>query len=125
MSFSPDYNDPLIKQMMLQRAMQSMGNLFGSGFSTANAVSAAKIPDAGKGADIPVELNDTYDGSSPVNNAEEAAGQEDTDGVRNQDFYCDKCGTHITEKVWDYSVERFNRPLCYKCQKIVRERGEQ
>ncbi|MCI9101364.1 MAG: hypothetical protein HFH59_09430 [Lachnospiraceae bacterium] len=117
MSFSPDYNDPLIKQMMLQRAMQSMGNLFGSGFSTANAVSATKIPDAGKGADIPVELNDTYDGSSPVNNAEEAAGQEDTDGVRNQDFYCDKCGTHITEKVWDYSVDKFGRPLCYKCQK--------
>ena len=30
LSFSPDYNDPLIRQMLLQQAMQSVGNLFGN-----------------------------------------------------------------------------------------------
>lgn len=117
MAFSPDYNDPLIKQMLLQRAMQSMGNLFGNSFLPADTVSTTKFPDIEEAADIPVELNDTYDAPSPEENADRAGGQEDTDGVREQDFYCDKCGVHISEKVWDYSVEKFGRPLCYKCQK--------
>ena len=40
--------------------------------------------------------------------------------VRPQDFCCDKCGENISEKVWDYSVDKFGRPLCYKCQRAMR-----
>ena len=36
---------------------------------------------------------------------------------RSNDFYCDKCGIQIQEKVWDYSVQHFGRPLCFACQK--------
>lgn len=120
MAFSPDYNDPVIKQMMLQRALQSMGNLFGNSFQ---AVGTVSIPEAASVQDK-ADMDDAYDASLPGGGVEETDGQEESGGVRGQDFYCDKCGVHITEKVWDYSVERFNRPLCYKCQKIVRERGQ-
>lgn len=40
--------------------------------------------------------------------------------IRLQDFYCEKCGDPISRRVWQYSVEKFMWPLCYKCQKIVR-----
>lgn len=36
------------------------------------------------------------------------------------DFRCDKCNEVIPRKVWDYSMEHYDRPLCYKCQKIIR-----
>ena len=51
---------------------------------------------------------------------EQSLGEQSVPEKRN-DFYCDKCGEHISEKVWDYSVDKFERPLCYKCQKSVRE----
>ena len=41
---------------------------------------------------------------------------------RPEDFCCDKCGVIIPEKVWDYSCEKFGRPLCMKCQKEERRR---
>ncbi|MGL5436620.1 MAG: hypothetical protein ACRDBO_14645 [Lachnospiraceae bacterium] len=40
---------------------------------------------------------------------------------RSNDFRCDKCDVVITEKVWNYSVEKDGQPLCYKCQKRVRD----
>jgi hypothetical protein len=42
---------------------------------------------------------------------------------RENDFCCDKCGAVIPERVWNFSYDKFHRPLCMKCQKIVR--GEQ
>ena len=30
---------------------------------------------------------------------------------------CEKCGTNLTEKVNKYSVEKYKKPLCFKCQK--------
>ena len=32
---------------------------------------------------------------------------------------CADCGARITDKVHDYSVSKFKRPLCYACQKKV------
>lgn len=32
---------------------------------------------------------------------------------------CADCGARITDKVHDYSVSKFKRPLCYDCQKKV------
>ena len=51
----------------------------------------------------------------------QADNKEEED--RTIDFRCDKCDCVIPQKVWDYSVENFGRPLCYKCQRIVK--GEQ
>lgn len=33
------------------------------------------------------------------------------------DYYCADCGAGITPKVYDYSNEKFGRPLCMNCQK--------
>lgn len=50
----------------------------------------------------------------------ETAIDEPQPGQARNDFYCDKCGDPIAEKVWDYSMNHYDRPLCYKCQKIVK-----
>lgn len=119
MSFSPDYNDPLIKQMLLQQAMQSVGNLFGNTTPVMNTISIPDLPDIEDEVDIPATMDGAQDIPSLMGGGEEK-GYGDND-IRERDFYCDKCGAHITEKVWDYSVKRYDRPLCYKCQKIERE----
>ncbi len=120
MSFSPDYNDPLVKQMMLQQCMQSVGNLFGA----APVMQTISIPrsEDDEEVDVPAEPVVQQDAAPmeqstptpPVN-----APQEEPED-RTNDFCCDKCGAVIPEKVWNYSVEKFERPLCFKCQKIVR-----
>ena len=33
------------------------------------------------------------------------------------DYYCADCGAGVTPKVYEYSKEKFGRPLCMKCQK--------
>ena len=32
-------------------------------------------------------------------------------------YYCDSCGVEINERVYDYSLNKFGRPLCIKCQR--------
>ena len=41
-----------------------------------------------------------------------APQQEDSAG-----YFCDGCGAEINEKVYGYSINKFGRPLCMKCQK--------
>lgn len=118
MSFSPDYNDPLVKQMMLQQCMQSVGNLFGAAPVT-QMISIPQPGDLEDDVDIPV---DPVEGEQSHIKEEQQPEPTNTQEMqdRTQDFSCDKCGNIIPEKVWDYSVEHFDRPLCFKCQKIVR-----
>lgn len=129
MSFSPDYNDPLVKQMMLQQCMQSVGNLFGA--TPTPVVQTISIPqstDVEEDVDMPAEPVEEEIPSvqyiKEIQKTESTPVREMQD--RTQDFCCDKCGTIIPEKVWDYSIEHFDRPLCFKCQKAVRneQRGE-
>lgn len=128
MSFSPDYNDPMVKQMMLQQCMQSVGNLFGNVQPVTQTIS---IPQSAieEEIDLPVEpvlesedygQNGNYYPSTPAQNQQPAQQGYEQPEDRTQDFCCDKCGAVIPERVWDYSVGKFNRPLCYKCQQIVR-----
>jgi len=120
MSFSPDYNDPMVKQMMLQQCMQSVGNLFGSAQPVMQTISIPQIPDAEDEVDLPTEQSLEED--VPIQKAQENPVQESQhfEQDRTQDFSCDKCGVVIPEKVWDYSYEHYGRPLCFKCQKIVK-----
>lgn len=108
MSFSPDYNDPMVKQIMLQQCMQSVGNLFGNIQPVVHTVS---IPHH--------EEDDAMDYES-IETVAEVNILEKEEEDRSQDFCCDKCGSVIPEKVWNYSHENFGRPLCFKCQRIVK-----
>ena len=112
-SFSPDYNDPMVKQMLLQQAMQSVGNLFGN---IQPVVQTISIPSADDEEDIVADVCET--GQFQEESVPEV--QQPIEEDRAVDFCCDKCGVRIAKKVWNYSMDKFDRPLCYKCQKIVR-----
>lgn len=126
-SFSPDYSDPAIKQMMLQQAMQSAGNLFGNAKPVVQTISISQSQDIDDDVDVPAdpdsfpmeEIPAETQTSLPV--PEAGGGQQEP---QRNDFYCDKCGNSIAEKVWDYSMDHYDRPLCYKCQKIVKGAGK-
>ncbi|MFV0241463.1 MAG: hypothetical protein ACK5H4_15670 [Lacrimispora sphenoides] len=130
MSFSPDYNDPAVKQMMLQQCMQSVGNLFGNVQPVVQTISIPQVADEEDEVDMPVDVEEAESPRAelalhPQNRQSihtelpQGAGRE-MEEDRTLDFRCDKCNDVIPQKVWDYSVEHYGRPLCYKCQKIVR-----
>lgn len=126
MSFSPDYNDPLVKQMMLQQCMQSVGNLFGAA-PVVQTISIPQSADVDDDIDIPEEPAEREETppaqyTGPDRQHVETPVQEPMQETedRTQDFCCDKCGIVIPRKVWDYSYENLGRPLCYKCQRIVK-----
>lgn len=126
MSFSPDYNDPLIKQMMLQQCMQSVGNLFGNIQPVMQTISIPQSADQEEDIDMPADpvpedsaRQENYR-PTPPEKSRQPTQSMDVPENRTQDFCCDKCGAVIPEKVWNYSYENFGRPLCFKCQKIVR-----
>lgn len=122
MSFSPDYNDPAVKQMMLQQCMQSVGNLFGTSQPVLQTISIPQTPDIEDEVDIPEDQSIERE-TSPVHRTQEPEIPQEIrpdlqpEEDRTQDFQCDKCGTVIEEKVWKYSVDKFGVPLCYKHQK--------
>jgi len=125
MSFSPDYNDPVIKQMLLQQAMQSIGNLFGNVQPVVQTISIPRQESEDE-LSIPIDMNEVKADirnepaqMAPRHGAEPEMEEED----RSMDFRCEKCNEVIPRKVWAYSIENYDRPLCYKCQKIIR--GEQ
>ena len=138
MSFSPDYNDPAVKQMMLQQCMQSVGNLFGSVQPVMQTISIPQSCDVEDEVDIPAEpmrqmpeepvrdiqaepiREQRQRTAAPQAPVPEPNGRQMTEDDRSQDFCCDKCGKVIPEKIWSYSVEQFDRPLCFNCQKIVK-----
>lgn len=122
-SFSPDYSDPAVKQMMLQQAMQSVGNLFGNVQPVVQTISIPQTQDIEDDVDIPTDPDyfpmEETTAATQTAPPDPAAGVYQQEAQRN-DFYCDKCGKPIEEKVWDYSMDHYERPLCYKCQKIVK-----
>lgn len=37
--------------------------------------------------------------------------------LSDEDYTCSQCGAAITKKVYDYSLQKHGKPLCYNCQK--------
>lgn len=122
MSFSPDYNDPIVKQMMLQQCMQSVGNLFGNTMPVMQTISIPQPVDEEDVVDIPADTFPTQSEESAQNHNDKALESEVPDQDqedREQDFRCDKCDCVISEKVWNFSVDKYGLPLCYKHQREV------
>lgn len=110
MSFSPDYNDPAVKQVMLQQCMQSMGNLFGNVQPVMQTISIPQTVEDEE-VDIPAE---------PPNIEPNEVHKEVEEENRSNDFQCNRCGVVIQEKVWNYSYKNIGEPLCFKCQRLVK-----
>lgn len=124
MSFSPDYNDPMVKQMLLQQCMQSMGNLFGNNTPITQTISIPQAFDIEEEVDMPEVEQQTADQATQYieepkedSRGEKITLKENTEADRINDFCCDKCGIVIPRKAWDYSYNNLGLPLCYECQR--------
>jgi hypothetical protein len=139
-TFAPDYNDPTVRQAMLQQGMNSMGNMFGTS-STPPAITStfsndaftqefnpedeldnpAFASDIPQDEDIPPQEQERnwFDEEPPRQTPpqQEAPRQAAPQGQESTGYACDNCGAAINEKVYEYSLNKFGRPLCMKCQK--------
>lgn len=135
-TFAPDYTDPTVRSAMLQQGMNSMGNMFGAS-STPPAISTAFSGEAFSSDFNPEDEIDNpaftseqvedsdgaveeqernwFDQEQPAQ--EQPQSQPTTNGNETTGYFCDGCGAEINERVYEYSLNKFGRPLCMKCQK--------
>lgn len=114
----PNLNHEDVKKAAISSMFQSTQNLF----RTAPSVQQIEtiVPEhAAIEASDGENFDQFVDGTYQDLNEEQAAAED----IRSNDFCCDKCGNQIEEKVWDYSIDHYGQPLCYKCQKIVKQQG--
>lgn len=123
----PNLDNADVKRVAIESMFASSRNLFGNGAMTERGIVEAKHPeDSGYNDVIEPEqpTKESPANEQPVRTYQKKPPQgvshELTEEDRSQDFCCDKCGKVIPEKVWNYSVDKYDRPLCYNCQKIVR-----
>lgn len=144
-TFAPDFSDPTVRNAMLQQGMNSMGNMFGmasippaistafasGGFSTSLDPEMQVDNSAFTSDTLPKDEMPYPEAEREENclNQEMAQPQQSIStqqtpkmGGSNgnliiQDLYCDQCGTPVNEKVYEYSLNKFGRPLCIPCQK--------
>ncbi len=113
----PNLNHEDVKKAAIENMFQSAQKMFGT-VPTIQQIES-RVPEqavieASDGENFDQYVDDSYKSSSTQE-------QRDSDnGVRTEDFYCDKCGKQIEQKVWKYSMDKFQRPLCYDCQRAVR-----
>ncbi|MCI8984790.1 MAG: hypothetical protein HFI58_02440 [Lachnospiraceae bacterium] len=113
----PNLNHSEVKKAAIENMFLSSNRLFGSAPSVQQI--ETKVPEH---AAIEAAADENYDSfidGTYKDEPEEPEEVQDTE-VRPEDFYCDKCGRHIEERVWNYSIEKFSMPLCYQCQKAAR-----
>lgn len=128
-TFSPDYSDATVRKAMLQQGMSSMGNMFGAASAPPAALPFANEAfsdsfDPGENLDNPafasdvpvdeVDYTEDFQEAQPEQEVQQQAppAQEESTG-----YFCDECGTAIKDNVYAYSLNKFGRPLCMKCQK--------
>lgn len=135
-TFAPDYTDPTVRQAMLQQGMNSMGNMFGT-TSTPPAITSTFSNDAfaaefnlEEELDNPAFASDLTPENDDIAPSEQEKNRGDSEleqqvppqqaapqGQESTGYACDECGTDIKERVYEYSLNKFGRPLCMKCQK--------
>lgn len=113
----PNLNHEAVKRAAIESMFQSSQRLFGHVPSIHQV--EGKVPDSASiEASDGEEYGEYVDGTYREAPGAEEPIQEQED--RTMDFRCDKCNEVIPKKVWEYSIEHYDRPLCYKCQKVVR-----
>lgn len=133
-TFAPDYTDPEVKKVLLSQGMNSIGSLFGVQAIPASSAPALEVSstvsmfDPEEFADNPAFASDMV--TDDEGNMEQPEGnwfdQNPQDAPREQPappqqetsgYVCDNCGAEIKENVYSYSIDKFGRPLCIKCQR--------
>lgn len=135
-TFAPDYTDPEVKRVLLSQGMSSIGSLFGVQAIPTSSAPALEMSSNNsmfnpeEFADNPAFASDTViDGNGeaqernwfdpePTDDQEQTTPPQQTPPPQDPSGYaCDGCGTEISEKVYSYSLNKYGRPLCIKCQK--------
>lgn len=115
----PNLNHSEVKQAAISSMFGSAQKLFGITPSVDQI--ETRVPEHASIEAADGENYDQYiDGTYTEDTDQDNDFYSSDNGTRDQDLCCDKCGEHIEERVWDYSVDKFGRPLCYKCQKLER-----
>ena len=120
----PNMQQEDVKKAAIESMFRASASLFGTQSSQPTVQQIeSRVPEmaaieASDGENFDQYVDDTYKNEvETVEEPQEAPPEPQREG----DFFCDKCGEPISKKVWDYSVDHFERPLCYKCQR--QERG--
>lgn len=135
-TFAPDYTDPEVKRVLLSQGMNSIGSLFGTQAlpaSSAPAIEMSSTPsifDPEEFADNPAFASDSssepenvpqernwFDPEPTEEHREPISAQEPVQEQETSGYFCDGCGAEISEKVYTYSLDKFGKPLCIKCQR--------
>lgn len=133
-TFSPDYSDANVRQAMLQQGMSSMGNMFGATSAPPAALPFATEAfadsfDPEENLDNPAFVSehsadeenyaDDYRQEEPEREQEhrEPQAQQEAEKEEPTGYFCDECSKEITERAYEYSINKFGKPLCMKCQK--------
>ena len=133
----PNLDNADVKKAALSNMFQSSNNLFGTAPSIQQIES--RVPDVGliessDGENYDEFIDDTYkvrQEQQTVENPKLAQEQQivyeqpqrqETRGGSNgdlilEDLYCEQCGSHVSERVYEYSINKFGKPLCVKCQR--------
>lgn len=114
----PNLNHDEVKRAAIDNMFQSTYNLFRAAPSVQQI--EASVPEH---AAIEASDGENFDQFVDGTYQDVQEEQQVSEEMRVNDFCCDKCGNRIEEKVWDYSIDHYGRPLCFKCQKIVKQQG--
>lgn len=135
-TFAPDYTDPEVKRVLLSQGMSSIGSLFGTQSIPVSSAPALEMSSSNsmfnpeEFADNPAFVSDTVideNGESQERNwfntdqtdepEQTPHPQQETPQQEASGYACDGCRSEISEKVYSYSLDKFGRPLCIKCQR--------
>ena len=141
--FSPDYNDPMVRQAMLTSGINGVTNMFGGGGQLSvkkidfdqgevidmsdddleNPAFASDRPDDDYAEDYmdpePAEMMPDPEPAHYQMAQEEPRGyaQPPMQARQQSSYACTSCGAPISLKVFEFSTKKFGRGLCMNCQK--------
>lgn len=117
----PNLNHDEVKQAAINSMFQSAQKIFGNTPSVQQIES--RVPEqaaveAADGENFDQYIDGTYTEELDMSGAGNTY-QADADVKVKEDagYFCDGCGKEIKENVYEYSLNKFGRPLCIKCQR--------
>ena len=112
-SLVPNLNDPDVKAAVLQKYSTSMSNMFEEGHKKTKIITIS---------DDELNASDESDSNFFEPDAPKVdAAPIDIPPATQNVLICMNCGASIAEKVSQYSMKKFDRPLCYNCQQLMKK----
>lgn len=123
-TFSPDFNDPTVRAAMLRQAMGGVSNLYGQAQPAMIGAMDQPFAMASQGFEDVEPVSPAFRADSEIMFEDDQAADDLftdlqlEDGSKEGLPRCTECGVKITQKVYDFSLKKLGRPLCYECQQM-------